>query len=92
MIATPYKCIDGEWGTDDFAMKNSFAATLSDLGSILMYHSRDDEWVPFSHLALWAEKMPQATSGELDGRGHSFSKIEFLELVEDIRFLRRVEA
>lgn len=85
LIATPYKCKDGEWGTDDFAMETTFASTLPDMGAVVMYHSRDDEWVPFSHLALWAEKIPHATVRQLDGQGHSFSNKEFLELVEDIK-------
>lgn len=89
LIATPYKCKDGEWGADDFAMETSFASTLPDMGAVYMYHSRDDEWVPFLHLAQWAEKLPQAIARQLDDRGHSFSKDEFVELVEDIRSLSR---
>ena len=38
---------------------------------VFLYHSRDDE-VPYAHLALYAEKLPQATIHEFDGRGHQF--------------------
>ena len=85
LIAAPYKANDGEWGTDDFAMSASFASTLPELQPLFMYHSQDDEWVPFAHLAQWAEKLPFAIVRRFDDRGHSFSALPFVELVEDIR-------
>lgn len=87
LIATPYKCIDGEWGGDDFALAVDFAAALPSMGAIMLYHSEDDEWVPFAHLARWAEKLPGATSRAFTDRGHSFSAKAFPELIADIRGL-----
>ena len=40
---------------------------------MFLYHSRDDEAVPFAHAALYAEKLPRATVQEFDGRGHQFN-------------------
>ena len=92
LIGTPYKCADGEWGNDDFALPVDFASTLPKIGAIVMYHSEDDEWVPFSHLARWADKLPGATSRPFTDRGHSFSALPFPELINDIRSLRRARA
>lgn len=88
LVATPYKCKDGEWGTDDFALPIDFASTLPKVGAIFLYHSEDDEWVPFAHLEQWARKLPGSTVRTFTDRGHSFSKTEFPELVEDVRLLR----
>jgi predicted alpha/beta hydrolase family esterase len=89
LVGTPYKCVDGEWGSDDFALPVDFAAALPRIGAIFMYHSADDEWVPFSHLAQWASKLPDATQRAFTDRGHSFSAMAFPELIADIRSLRR---
>lgn len=89
LVATPYKCKDGEWGSDDFALPIDFASSLPKIGAIFTYHSDDDEWVPFAHLAQWSQKLPEATVRTFTDRGHSFSKVAFTELVDDIHSLRR---
>jgi hypothetical protein len=43
--------------------------------------------VPFSHLAQWVAKVPGAVARTFDGRSHSFTGTDFVELVEDIRTL-----
>lgn len=47
------------------------------------FNSRDDEIVPFAHLALYAAKLPQATIREVDGRGHQFGN-DLADVAEDI--------
>lgn len=92
LVAAPYKCTDGEWGTDEFAVDVNFASNLPHLPQITLYHSRDDEWVPFSHMARWAEKLPHVIVRDFDGRGHSFSETDFVELIEDIESLNKNSA
>ena len=65
-------------------LPQDFAAMLPAIPRIFLYHSRDDEVVPFAHLALYAAKLPQATIREFDGRGHQFGN-DLAEVVEDIR-------
>jgi predicted alpha/beta hydrolase family esterase len=86
LIGTPYTCGNSEWG-DDFTVAIDFASSLPKIGAIVMYHSEDDEWVPFSHLARWSDKLPGAKSRSFTDRGHSFSASAFPELVDDIRSL-----
>jgi serine hydrolase len=88
LISTPYKCADGEWGGDDFGLAVDFNLSLPGIGQIVLYHSEDDEWVPFAHLARWAGKLPDARSRTFADRGHSFSASPFPELLADIRSLR----
>jgi predicted alpha/beta hydrolase family esterase len=81
LIATPY------WGTADweleFQLREDFPAALPEDVPIYLYHSRDDEVVPFAHLALYAGRLPHATIRELDGRGHQLSD-DLAEVAEDI--------
>ena len=81
LIATPF------WGTKDweaeYALREDFPAALPEDMPIFLYHSRDDEWVPFAHLALYAERLPQATVRGFDGRGHQFGD-DLSEVAEDI--------
>jgi len=91
LIATPYWGGDG-WqyeGYESIALPENFASKLPSGAPIFLYHSRDDEIVPFAHLALYAEKIPQATIREIDDRGHQF-KNNLYEVVEDIkRYLKK---
>ena len=74
IIAAPY------WGAEDWQ------ADLPAGLPVFLYHSRDDSVVPFAHLAKFAEKFPQATIREFDGRGHQFNN-DLSEVAEDIKGL-----
>lgn len=85
LIAPPY------WGTEDwevseYELQKDFASKFPRELPMFFYHSRDDEWVPFAHLALYAEKFPQATTHEFDGRGHQFDD-DLSEVARDIKRL-----
>jgi predicted alpha/beta hydrolase family esterase len=85
LISIPY------WGPEDeedeeYTLHDGFASQLPKGAPIFLYHSRDDEWVPFAHLALYAEKIPQATIRKFDGRGHQFNN-DLSEVAADIASL-----
>lgn len=84
LIAPPYWGADDDWQAEAYTLREDFATKLPTIPRIFFYHSRDDEWVPFAHLALYAEKLPQATIREFDGRGHQF-KNDLSEVVADIK-------
>lgn len=82
LIAAPY------WGTVDwevaeFGLREDFPAALPEDVPIFLYHSRDDEEVPFAHLALYAGRLPRATIREVEGRGHQLGD-DLSEVAEDI--------
>jgi predicted alpha/beta hydrolase family esterase len=88
LIANPFWGGDG-WryeGYEELALPKEFAARLPKGASLFLYHSRDDETVPFAHLALYAEQLPQATVRELDGRGHQLND-DLSEVAADIMSL-----
>jgi predicted alpha/beta hydrolase family esterase len=85
LIATPFWG-DGGWQYEGFRLDNDFAAKLPTKAPIFFYHSTDDETVPFSHLALYAKKIPRAKICEIVGRGHQLDN-DLSEIVRDIKSL-----
>lgn len=82
LVSTPF------WGANmpDYQLKHDFADHLPAV-PVTFYHSKDDEFVPFSHLLNFEEKIPQATLHKLDGYGHFLEMSAFPELIADIRAL-----
>jgi predicted alpha/beta hydrolase family esterase len=83
LLATPYWGADEFWKWDEAQLPQDLAAKLATIPRIFLYHSRDDEVVPFAHLTLYAAKLRQATIREFDGRGHQFGN-NLAEVAEDI--------
>lgn len=71
LVAAPYVGTGG-WELDEYALREDFAAKLHEGLPMFFYHGRDDEVVPFGHLALYEEKFPWATFRGLDDLGHQF--------------------
>jgi predicted alpha/beta hydrolase family esterase len=85
LVAAPYVGTEG-WQVEEDALPEDFASKLPEGLPVFLYHSRDDEVVPFAHLALYAEKLPQASIHEFDGRGHQFDD-DLSEVARDIKEL-----
>lgn len=85
LISIPYWDPEDEPG-EEYTLREGFASQLPKEVPIFLYHSRDDEWVPFAHLAWYAENIPQATIREFDGRGHQFNN-DLSEVAADIKSL-----
>ncbi|GIP36099.1 alpha/beta hydrolase [Paenibacillus sp. J2TS4] len=85
LIASPYWGSEG-WEVDEYVLDKDLKSRIPEIQQIFFYHSRDDEIVPFSHLALYAEMYPQAIIREFDGRGHQFNN-DLFEVVQDIKEL-----
>ena len=50
-----------------------FAVRLPTWTPVYLYHSRDDATVPFEHLALYAQALPQATVRAFEEGGHQLN-------------------
>jgi uncharacterized protein len=84
LLGTPYWGADEFWKWDEARLPEDVAIKLTSIPQIFLYHSCDDEVVPFAHLTLYAAKLPQATIREFDGCGHQFGN-DLAEVAEDIR-------
>ena len=85
LIAAPYWGTGG-WQMDEFTLDEGHASKLLKAVPVYFYHSRDDDTVPFTHLALHREKFPHAIVREFDGRGHQFNN-DLSEVAADIQSL-----
>ena len=83
--ATPY------WGTSDWeqewALPEGWPFEGPPLPPAILFHSRDDEEIPFSTLERYAERLPDATIRPLDGNGHLYDRGDLSEIVAAIRSL-----
>ncbi len=70
VIAAPFWGADDFWDWDEARLPEDAAEKLATVPRLFMYHSHDDEVVPFSHLALYSARLPQATIRPLDAGGH----------------------
>ena len=81
-IAAPF------WGTADWeqewALPPGSEARLAQLPRVALYHSRDDDVAPVSHVDRYAEVMPQARVHKVEGRGHLFGDGNVADILEDI--------
>ena len=85
LIAAPYWGAGG-WEMDEFGLNEDRASKLLKGIPIFFYHSRDDDIVPFTHLALHAEKFPHAVVREYNRRGHQLNN-DLSEVAADIKDL-----
>jgi predicted alpha/beta hydrolase family esterase len=83
LVETPF------WGSSDWeaewALPEDWPAPASEMPPILLFHSRDDEEIPFAHLDLYAKRIPQATTHPLDGNGHLLDRGDLSEVLDAIR-------
>ena len=73
LVAAPYWGGDG-WRWEEMALPADAAERLQGDWPLVLHYSRDDEVVPFSHLAMYAAKLPRAAIREYDGRDHQFGE------------------
>jgi predicted alpha/beta hydrolase family esterase len=85
LVAVPYVGTGG-WEIEEDALREDFASELPEGLPVFLYHARDDEEVPFGHLALYEAKLPRATLREFDDRGHQFGD-DLSEVARDIEAL-----
>lgn len=72
LISTPFWSGDQDW-KQGLKLHEDFPDTLPKNVTIFLYHCRDDEVVPFDHLSLYAQKLPQATVREIASGGHQLN-------------------
>lgn len=74
LLAAPFWGGEG-WlyeGYEELELPKDAAARFPKNVKVFLYQARDDEIVPFGHLALYAKCLPHATVREIDTGGHQF--------------------
>lgn len=72
LLATPFWNSKEKW-VQGLKLQQDFAESLPKNSRIFFYHCRDDEEIPFAHLALYRQKVPAATFREIESGGHQLS-------------------
>lgn len=85
LIATPFWGGAG-WQYEGFRLNKDFASTLPSKTPIFLYHSTNDEIVPFKHLALYTKEIPDALVRKIDARGHQLGN-DLSEVIQDLEYL-----
>ena len=89
LIAAPYWGEEKPWRWDEVRLPGDAAARLGGVPHVFFYHSRDDETVPFDHLARYAALFPSATIREVESGGHQLGN-DLGGVAEDIQGLGAV--
>ncbi len=63
---------EDRWNFDDLKLPRDIAEKLAFIPRIFFYHCRDDDVVPFAHLALHGARIPRAVTRVVNSGGHQF--------------------
>lgn len=83
LIAAPYWGDQG-WASEEDELPKDAGTRLS--LPLFLYHSRDDEVVPYAHVELYLKAFPHAQLRPLSGRNHQLDD-DLSEVAADIRSL-----
>lgn len=72
LLSTPFWSGSEDW-KQGLMLRKDFSDKLPKDVPIFLYHCRDDEVVPFEHLSLYVQKLPQATAREGTSGGHQLN-------------------
>jgi len=75
---------EDRWNFDDLKLPPDIAGKLAPIPRLFFYHCRDDDVVPFAHLALHRARIPRAVTRALDSGGHQFG-CDLTDVATDIR-------
>jgi uncharacterized protein len=85
LISTPFWSGDEDW-KQGLKLHKDFSDKIPKGVPVFLYHSKDDEEVPFEHLALYAQNLPQATVREIASGGHQLNN-DLSLVAKDIKSL-----
>jgi uncharacterized protein len=69
LLSAPFWSGNEDW-KQGLKLQEGFAENLPETSRIFFYHCRDDEEVPFDHLAIYRDHLPGATFREIESGGH----------------------
>jgi serine hydrolase len=86
LAETPFWGREEEWELE-WALPEGWPGAETALPPTFLFHTRDDEVIPFAHLELYAKRLPDAEVHPLDGNGHLLDRGDLTEIVQAIRNL-----
>ncbi|WP_181350788.1 alpha/beta hydrolase [Thalassobacillus sp. CUG 92003] len=86
LLGSPYWGVDQDWVAEEFELPSDFTSTLPLIRHLFLYHSRDDDVVPLTHMEQYVRKLPHAKTRVFKHQGHLFEN-GVAELISDIQSL-----
>jgi uncharacterized protein len=86
LVATPFWGREEEWELE-WALPEGWPVAETALPLTFLFHSRDDEEIPFAHLNRYAKLLPAASVHPLEGNGHLFDRGDLSEILDAIHGL-----
>ena len=83
LVAAPHVGKNEKHALGTFSPPKDFSGLEEQVENIFIYHSKDDEVVPFSDFEKYKDELPKARSQAFEDRGH-FNGDSFPELYKDI--------
>lgn len=83
LVAAPFWYEHEFWRWDEVKLPPKATERIPHGLPVFLYHGRQDEVVPFSHVEMYARALPQATVRRLDGRNHQLND-DLTEVAQDI--------
>lgn len=86
LLATPLWGTEEDWELE-WALPEGWPEEGGSLPTTFLFHSRDDEVVPFAHLDRYAKRLPAAEVHPLDGYGHLYQRGDLSPILDAVRSL-----
>ena len=83
LISTPFWNGKADW-VQGLKLNEDFAGNMPPAVPVFLYHCRDDEEVPFKHLSLYQQQLPEAFIREIKSGGHQLNN-DLTLVTEDIK-------
>lgn len=74
VVAAPYWGADSNWDQASFKFSSDEPAEIDKVEKMYIYHSKNDQVVPFQHQSWYSEKFPLAMAISLEGVDHIVSE------------------
>lgn len=85
-VETPFWGTEEEWELE-WALPEDWPEKGPTLPPTVLFHSRDDEVIPFAHLDRYAKRLPAASVHPLDGYGHLYDRGDLSPIVAAVKAL-----
>lgn len=85
LISTPFWSGNEDW-VKGLKLNENFGESLPVNVPVFLYHSLDDEEIPFEHLLVYEKMLPYATIREIESGGHQLNN-DLTIVAQDIKSL-----
>lgn len=87
LVAAPFERKNAKYNLANFKLPRKLSNLEKQCKNIFLYHSKDDNIIPFTDLGKYKKVLPNAKAAIFTNRGHFIDQTSFPELIKDIKIL-----